>query len=1354
MIRRRNERAIDIASLVNVRALLIALFTIAPAAAFPSAGQWSQDDFHVQRWGVAEGLPGNHVEALAQDSDGFLWLATMAGLVRFDGIDFHVFNENVAGVPSGRFTSLDAGPSNRLWIGTEFGHVVVRDRDGFHTVVEPTYPNQPVEYITEAGDGSVWFIHASSWAGMTNQWLWQLENAQLRPREDLEKQLPPGLESLRVSPPESPGGDATQYPVLGRDEDGQVWARPRGGAPLRLESPSGLSPEAVDPTLHMMGSTRLAVRLSENSSDLIRPDGQLAARLQRTASRLRAVWLEDRRGLVWVSTIDGVEVHDAARPDPLAAWDPGSRVLDVIEDFEGNIWIATRRHGIMRIRPAAVGQLGPGQGVPLPASLRAGADGSAVMSIQAMQPVADSSDPGQVLRLQPDGSVPVDGGSRWELIDSRGRYWKYGNDDLQGTRADGTRQRLALRASMLHEDPSLPDILWASNSTSLVRIRVFEDRDPEIDGKWPILARSNPWFDPDGGLWIGGAEGLHLVRDSRHQVFGRDDGLPVNEIRTLFPAEPGGLWIGTYGGGLVHLKDSTFTTIDHRHGLVDDTVSSIVADDFGAFWMSGNRGIQRVLRDDLHAFIDGRAASVPSMLFGEAQGLSNAESIGAHSGVRVGQRLYFSTFGGLVVIDPAVVAAREEFEPRLHLLTDTGARRLGAESMVEVSPGRDGFELQASAIHLSAPETLRYRYRLLGHDDDWIDNGSARGVSFSGLSPGRFRLEVQARHSGGPWVEASASPAIAVLPFWWETPAARLAGLIIIAMLFGAGWMAANRGLRSRARALESVVKARTRDLQHERDTVAEQAGRLRELADGRARFIAGISHELRTPLTLIRGPLDALAEGREKNDNGRSGGMIEQARDNVDRLQALIDRLLESARLEGGAVALSVREVNLPEWLTDLARRLRPLFDDRGSRLVAEIPEQRMPAWIDPVLMDSAITNLLVNALRHGPAGGTATLSVRRDADGRIAIDVVDDGPGIVPEHREHVFERFYRARGEQSRGSYGLGLWLVRQIVERHHGTVDLLDNDGGAHFRVRIAPGPDHFQDAEIGETPDESPNPADTFRYGDRPEKAEPCAAVKDVPTVLVVDDHAGIRALVRDALGQSWQVTEAADGQAALDAVRMRLPDVIVSDVMMPRIDGIELLRTLRGDSETDFLPIVLLTAKSETDDRIAGLEHGADAYLAKPFDRRELHAVVDGLLTQRKRLRAHLVTPTGTVADEADPDRPAWAPEDLTEQQRVFLNRFQAAVEARIADENLTMDDLAETLGQSRATLYRKLKQATARSPSELIREIRLARAYSLLEQGAGSVSEVGYAVGFKSVAHFSNTFRSRFGVRPSALGP
>ena len=653
------------------RAALVVFLVVVVACWQPLSGAepkaWSQDDFAIQRWGVAEGLPGNHVSSLAQDQDGFLWLGTMAGLVRFDGLEFQVFNETRDGLPSGRISALDVGPSGRLWIGSELGHISVREHSDFRLVAAPRHPGNAVSWLVEDGDGAVWALHAPDWRAEASGWLWQWTGSELRPRPDLEERLASAPPRPELDPSHNPGGSASQYPVLARDARQQAWALLRGGAGLRLGDSFPQPLIAGEAGLNLLGAIGLEARASESSLELVGDDGDTVALLPRDPDLPRAVWLRDRRGLVWVSTIDGVEVHDESKAEPLARWELGTRILDLIEDREGNLWIATRMQGILRIQPSAVRQLGPEQGLPLPARLHRQAEGGALMSVRALPPDPALPDPRPVYRLHPDGGLPVVTGTGWARIDRRGRAWSFGAEGLKGVSPDGSAHRLARPIDMLHEDPSDPDTFWAVDLSTLFRIRALADRDPIVDGQWPIVGRSAPLFDRDGSLWIGSAEGLHRIEGDRHTVFDRDDGLPVNEIRALHPDGAGGLWIGTYGGGLVHHDGTRFRVIDHRHGLADNAVSSIVADDFGALWMPGNRGIQRVLIGDLEAFLAGEIGSVPAMLFGTPHGLDNPEATGPYSGVRVGASLYFSTFGGLAVIDPAVVAAREGFAPQVHL---------------------------------------------------------------------------------------------------------------------------------------------------------------------------------------------------------------------------------------------------------------------------------------------------------------------------------------------------------------------------------------------------------------------------------------------------------------------------------------------------------------------------------------------------------------------------------------------------------------------------------------------------------------------------------------------------------------
>lgn len=1365
-----------------MRGVVLLILLLVSAGA--QASEWGQADFRLRSWGLAEGLPGHHVSAVAQDQDGFLWLATMAGLVRFDGTEFRVYGERDGNLPASRFNALDAGPSGRLWIGTEQGQLIVREHGRFRVVAPPYYPNVPIGSIAEAADGSVWFTQGGQSAGADEATLFHWTGDNAAPRKDIEAQLQRYPLARQYTAPDKPGGPMTleyRFPqmVVGRDADGDVWARAWSGSSLRLRDGLNDPFGAGDSTVLMLGSARVMARAAGEGIDLLSlADGGRIATLPRNPDRLYGVWLRDRRDLLWVTGQVALEVYGPDSSSPLARWDLASQVLDMEEDREGNIWVATRTRGLLRISPNPVAQLGREQGVELPSSLMTRPDGSAVLRTQILSPDPDQPIARGSVRISPNTLRLEKDPDLYVLTDRLGSRWDYAMEFPDGTRRDGSRTSLAQRCFAIYTDPLQDDRLWTFWRHSLVRFRSFPDRDPVIEVEWPMRAQTEPLFDPDGSLWIGSVSGLQRVQDDQLRTYDRDDGLPVNDVRALHRDAQGRLWIGTYGGGLVQFDGMRFHSIDQRHGLLDDTISSIVADRFGALWLGGNRGIQRVLLRDLDALLDGRENRLPATLFDGADGLDNPEATGAYSGVAVGDHLYFSTFGGLVRVDPARVAEREAAPPRVYLLDAGGEVLKPAEAGLSLSGAQREFSLAFTALHLSAPRTLRFRYRLDGHDADWVDAGEQRTLRYARMPPGDYRLLLQARHSGGPWVDAAFQPSIAALPLWWETRAAQILAVLGVLLLLLASWRLGNRQMRRRAEALEAVVAERTAALQVERDQVARQAGRLQELAEGRARFMSGISHELRTPLSLILAPLADLGEGRHGALPAPALAQLSGAHRNAQRLLRLVERLLEVARVEAGVQTLHCAKTDLRAALAELVEQLLPLAEQRGSTLEVILPDQPVVAFVDLLLMESVLLNLIVNALRHTPTG--SRVMVELDAPGSeydapIHLRVRDNGPGIPADALPHLFERFFRARGEQGTGAegFGLGLPLVREVVERHGGRVEVESSSAGTCFHVQLRSG--HVHLAEQGHAGEAvparrqasmlsalasiDPSPELECAPEDNVQQASANHSPGERKQVLIVDDNAELRRLLRSYLEGEFSIAEAEHGGTALERVRESLPDLIISDLMMPVMDGHQLCQALRADPETDFIPLLILTAKAGLDHRIEGLDRGADAYLAKPFDRRELLATVHAMLRAQLRLRDHYLAKSHAAGDAGGsaPEvvHPAPAEEEgtalpgRTEQLRA---RFDALIEEHLADEDFRIEQLAEGMAQSRSTLHRWCKDHLGQSPGDALRSARLERAKRLLQRGEGSVTEVAYAVGYRSIAHFSTAFRQATGLSPTVF--
>ena len=694
---------------------------------------------------------------------------------------------------------------------------------------------------------------------------------------------------------------------------------------------------------------------------------------------------------------------------------------------------------------------------------------------------------------------------------------------------------------------------------------------------------------------------------------------------------------------------------------------------------------------------------------------------------------------------------------------------------VAVPPGMS--ELRATFAlpvfdHAARPA---YRTRLVGGPNaGWTRWDRTTIRRLTGLAPGRYRLEVQARTAVGQRSPVAALPFTVVAP-WYRTPWAwTLWSFLGVGALLGLGAGAVRwrtRRLEAQQARLQQQVDAQTAELQAQTAAleaekqrtaealalVAEQKEDLAALDAAKSEFFANVSHEFRTPLTLALGLLEEWVEAPSEPLPATARDDLRQVLLNNRRLLRLVNQLLDIARLEAEALTLHVQPLDLGAWLERLAQAFVPLAERRRITFQRDGLDAPVRLVADPDPLETIVANLLSNAFKFTPTGGTVTLCLTADAESARVV-VRDTGPGIPADEQKRIFDRFHRAHGEAT--GTGIGLALAQGLTERHGGriTVDSAPGDG-ATFTVRLPRGTAHLRDrpdvtwATADDEPARPNLPAPDVADGAEPPAngvpADGAADTEPAPgetpdtrtTVLVVDDNADIRAFVRRHLTPTYRVVEAADGREGL-AVALRLtPDCIVSDVMMPEMDGTTLLRALRDDPATDFLPVILLTARAALEDKLGGLEAGADDYLTKPFRPAELITRIRNLIAQRMRLRERFqAEPPAATADEAEEEPPP------------FLRAVTEAIRAHLSDEDFGVGELATAVGVSRSKLYRDLKAAADASPGDLIWQTRLAEGRQLLEAEEGTVSEVAYGVGFKSVAHFSNRFREAYGVSPSAV--
>jgi signal transduction histidine kinase/ligand-binding sensor domain-containing protein/CheY-like chemotaxis protein len=1373
-----------------IRFTRLVLLLIAASLVLPESSHAMQVPPRFRHLTIADGLSQNAVAAILQDHRGFMWFGTKDGLNRYDGYSFVVYRHDPSdpsSISDSDITALFEDREGRLWVGTRNGGLnrFDRDRETFHR--HAGGPDAPVSAIAQDAAGDVWI--ASDGAG-----LFRLQSGQVD-RRDMK------WDRFRHDPDDPTSPSHNRVNALLVDRGGTLWAGTRAGLDRREPGGRGFTRYTSDPAspLQLIDSSIFAlleddegrIWMGSTPGISVLDAGRRSVRhFYHRYRSLRYGWgeaielLQDRTGLLWISTHAELMRFDPRtgayqylRHDPRdPAGVSGNVPTALHQDRSDVIWVGTNGYGI---------------DIHDPKRERFG-----TFRRPETRPYRESGFSVHTLFEDSEGDLWINGGLLYRWRRNTGEFLSYESssdrlDDFGNTGVwsllehprgflwAGTYRGLyhheiaTGRSRHYRHVPADPDglpeaevkgvfrdrdgMLWAVTENFLAklvdpaggRFVSYPYNERRTSGAWtfPALVQTG-----DGNLWFGSLQGLVRFepRSETFRHYRNDPRVPTSLGHDVVlsilrdPQQPDRiLWIGTAGGGLNRLDvdAGTFSRYTTAQGLPNNVIYGVLPDDDGHLWLSTNRGLAR--------FSPG-TGEVRS--FDAADGLqSNEFNSGAAFRSESGE-LFFGGIYGFTHFRPANVRDN----PHRPEVVITGLRRLNRReavgdtgsilerSIVETTslriPAQDNVLIfEFAALDYSAPGKNRYAYRMVGFSDTWIDASDARSATFTNLPPGSYTFQVRGSNNDGVWNEAGTSLELRILPPWWRTAWAYALYLLLCAGLI----LGVRRYEMNRIR------------LRHLADQERGHAERLRELDRARSRFFANVSHEFRTPLTLTLGPLDDLQAGFHGPLAPPMADQVGLARRNAGRVLELIDQLLEVARLEAGSTPLRARRVELGSFVARLGEAFAPLAERRSVALGIVVPEAPLTVFADPPHLETVLANLLANAFKFTGSGGTVLLTLET-GDGVARITVRDDGPGITATDLPHIFDRFYRgneATGRQQPGT-GVGLALARELVALHGGTLEVASEEGcGSTFTVSLLLGRDHLAPEQVvddGPPGDWSPRlplpttAAEELPAGDAPDSA-PEGVPEDVTTVLVVEDNAELRAFIRMHLQGRFRVVDAVDGLQGLELARRLLPDLVLSDVMMPGLDGYGLCRALKEDPETDFIPVILLTARAASEDRLAGLRQAADAYLTKPFQVEELTTQIDNLIALRRRLRERFA---GKVV------RMHPLPVAVTSSDAKFLEQVRAGIEMHMAEEDFSVEELARLVAHSRGHLHRRLKELTDESPSDLLRRMRLERAAQLLEAGAGSVSEIAYGVGFKSVAHFSNRFQDHFGVRPSAYRP
>ena len=844
--------------------------------------------------------------------------------------------------------------------------------------------------------------------------------------------------------------------------------------------------------------------------------------------------------------------------------------------------------------------------------------------------------------------------------------------------------------------------------------------------------------------WIGSSHGLiHAIPWEEDFAFkllkkkeGDLTGLLNNQVASLLkdPEDGNILWIGTKGGGLHRLdtRDMTFSHVNSKNGLPNDVIYGILNDDYGNLWMSSNKGIIRY-----HP----KTGQIRN--FTEADGLQSDEfNTYAYYKTKDGTML-FGGINGLNVFHPddlqdnpvtpeVWITGLEINNKRVTVKDSTAILDRAIEYTTEITLPfkQNSITLEFAALEYTAPSKNRFRYYLEGAEEEWVHEGTENIAPYLNLSPGTYTFKIKGSNGDGVWSERVRSLKINILPPWYRSTLA----YIIYTVLTGLGIWRYQKFRENQLRLKHAV------ELEH------MEAERLKELNELKSRFFTNISHEFRTPLTIISGMIDQI---RNKPDQWLEKG-TEMIRQNTSNLLNLVNQILDLRKLEAREMQPNYVQGDVVQYLRYIAESYRSLAESKGMRLHFLTTTPSFSMDYDPEKLLRIVSNLLSNAVKFTEAAKNSDGDIYLQLDEKtdknnsfFIIRVEDTGAGIPVEKLPHIFDRFYQADDSVTRKGEGtgIGLALVNEMVKLLGGTIEVDSELGkGSVFWVKL-PVSRKSEIEGVG-LPTTSPVPGHPREPSAKEPDAQDATFLRDksLPTLLIVEDNPDVQQFLIACLEDHYQLEVANNGQQGIDKAIEQVPDLIVSDVMMPEKDGFEVTEMLKQDERTSHIPIILLTAKAGSESKISGLKSGADAYLTKPFEPEELLVRLEKLLELRKKLQMRYAQ--GNIEVHGTP-----LPLSMEDE---FVLKIRGIVQQNMEDENFGTVALCNALRMSRTQVHNKTKALTGKSTSLFIRSIRLQKAKELLQKTDLNVSEVGYEVGFSNPAYFSRIFHEEFGESPA----
>ncbi len=849
----------------------------------------------------------------------------------------------------------------------------------------------------------------------------------------------------------------------------------------------------------------------------------------------------------------------------------------------------------------------------------------------------------------------------------------------------------------------------------------------------------NILVDSKNNLWVATTFGLNKLKiesqikaKCQFENFYHNPDIPgsinYNDIVHIFESSDGGLWFGTFGGGVQYLsEDKDFVLFTENDGLTNNEVFGIVEDNLGFIWFSTENGLSR---------FNNKTASFEN--FNKSNGLtSDGFSENTCLKMRDG-RLVFGNSTGIEIISPEKIASPkistevtftnfQLFNKDTYVSTPNSPlkKAIAFADKINLKHNQSSFSIEFSALNYLDKSKTQYAYLLENFDQGWNYVGAQRKATYTNLKPGHYIFKVKAALWDGKWEDKETSIQINILPPWWASTFAFVVYLILFLVISF------------------FVSRAIIRISSYRNELRVEKA-----VNEMKLQFFTNISHEIRTPLTLILGPIEDLLFNKQFPEEFKSPLQLMQK--NGNRMLYLLNQLLDFRKVQNRKMILNVEPIDIVRFTQEIFDNFRSHAQHKGVEFLFTQLAQPEKIWADPHRLDSVVFNILSNAFKFTPKGKTVNVTVDENARaGEVYIKIKDSGPGINSKDIPLIFNRYTILSGDYTTNSTGIGMNLSNEIMKLHGGEIRVQSEPGnGCEFTIVVKTGFSHLKNQPninlietgtnytinkgiLNNLPPES-------ETNDEDLSEERSSDHQN--TVLVVEDNIQILEYISESLSANFSVRKAKDGREGLEMANLHHPDLIISDVMMPEIDGIELTKAIKSNFDTCHIPVILLTAKSSVDDQILGIESGAEAYVLKPFNMSILKSMISTILEQRKLI----------LKKYRDNNKEISVSEiKFSSRDQEFIEKLIKHIEKNYNDPELSINSLVEYSCVSRTVFYNKVKSLTGLSPIELMRQVKLKIAAQMLVNGY-NVNEAAINVGFNDTRYFSKQFKELFGESPS----